>query len=160
MDHGVSNAGAQGGMGPCVGLCLQEWVPGHIGSNSLVGPASPGPMNAPIHVQSRARGPECPKCQSPEGESLYLALKPCTESPHTKRVTSSYVLQRSRNPQLSIHGHSSAPSISHMPVCLAWWVPAALSVLAPSCSGRLPGRQTLWLTPLQTSLQTSSADLL
>ena len=53
-----------------------------------------------------------------------------------KVVTSPYILQRSTSLQLSILGHSSAPSISWS-LCLVRQVPAAPSALPHSSPGRL-----------------------
>ena len=99
---------------PSVGPSLQDlslW-----GSKPLLNPASPGPTWAPVHMGNRARSPKCPNAKNAGGESLHQALKPCTNSPHTKRVPSPYVLQRCRSLQLSIPGHGSAPRISHVSV--------------------------------------------
>ena len=116
LDHSVSEAGARGGMCPCMGPSLQEWAPNHVGSESLVGPHLLVPL---LLLSMRGAGPEAQNIQMPknaEGDSLHQALKSCTKSPHTKRVTSLRALQRGISLQLSIPGHSSAPSISHMSV--------------------------------------------
>ena len=49
-----------------------------VGSEFLVGPTSPGPTSIPIHIGSRARGPERPNARNPEGGRLHQALKSCT----------------------------------------------------------------------------------
>ena len=66
-------------------------------------------------------------------------------SPHTKRMTSPYPLQRGRNLQLSIPGHSSAPS---SPVSVLGLEGPCSSVSKATDFSR---RQDSWLTALQTS---------
>ena len=101
---------------PSMGPYLQEWAPIHVGSKPLVSPTSPGPTSAPIHAGSRATGPACPKCQKSGRRELAPSSKAHSKGPHTKQVTSPYVLQRSTSLQLSIPGPTSSPSTSHVSV--------------------------------------------
>ena len=142
LDYSISEAEARGGTHPCMGPCLQEWALTHAGSKSLVCPW--------VHeFREQVQEPRISKCQKPRGrERSHQALKSHTKSPRMKRATSLYVFQRSISLPLSIFGYSSAPSTSYVFVLgLAGGVFPAPSALLPSS----PGRQTLWLTSLQTS---------
>ena len=142
----VSEAGALGGTCSCMRPCLQE---SHVGSKSLMGPTSPGPTSALIHVGSRARSPERPNAKNLEGESSHQALKSCAESPHIKRATSLYVLQRTIQ-------HSWSQLSSMYISCVCAWPGLAgpcMSINFPTLFSRKISRQT-------DLMADSSADLL
>ena len=56
-------------------------LPSSVGSKSLVGPASPGPVSAPVHVGIRARGPECPNAKAQRARACTKLLSPIPRTP-------------------------------------------------------------------------------
>ncbi|KAF6084291.1 hypothetical protein HJG60_008568 [Phyllostomus discolor] len=61
-------------------------LPSSVGSKPLGGPTSPGPMSTSIHAGSRARGPECPKAKSSDGDLAPSSKASYQEPPSQKHL--------------------------------------------------------------------------